>query len=124
MQQRIAQLEDENAQLRAGLLNATAAPRASDSMQPSAMSPRKGSMLRMSASGMRQARTPGGRPLLKGHVGGEELAQAEALASDGSAVGTKADFRLLLCNDDTCEVLVPAGPAVRSAFTPPEMLAC
>ena len=118
MQQRIAQLEDENAQLRAGLLNATAAPRASDSMQPSAMSPRKGSMLRMSASGMRQARTPGGRPLLKGHVGGEELAQAEAPASDGGAVGTKADFRLLLCNDDTCEVLVPAGPAVRSAFTP------
>jgi hypothetical protein len=123
MQQRIAQLEDENAKLRAGLLDARGnSPRVSDN-PPSTMSPRKGSMLRMSASGMRQARTPGGRPLLKGHphVGGEELAQAEAPASD---TGTKADFRLLLCNDDTCEVLVPAGPAVRSAPVHLESILC
>ena len=117
MQQRIALLEDENAQLRAGLLDArgVAAHRAPSAAAPdappSAMSPRKGSMLRISASGMRQARTLGGRPLLKGHVGGEEqLAPPDAPGTD-AATGTKAAFRLLLCNDDTCEVLVPAGPA-------------
>jgi NAD kinase len=66
-------------------------------------------MLRLPSGSLRQARSAQGRPLLTGH-------EDPGLASPGPCSAHKAAFRLLVCNDDSCEVLLPAGPgcAIRS----------
>lgn len=115
MQQRVAQLEAENASLRA-LLEARAPPtrlpvvRSAAAAPDLGVSPREGGMTRIVAPGLRQERTTGGRPLLKGRVEDEDLSP-HAPANGAGPPSTKSAFRLLVCNDDTCEVLVPAGPS-------------
>lgn len=69
-------------------------------------------MRRVAASALRQSRSALGRPTITGRETDAE-APAEALsptAGDACAPGAKAPFRLLVCNDDTCEVLLPSAP--------------
>jgi NAD+ kinase len=65
-------------------------------------------MRRMATSAMRQSRSALGRPLITGRSD-EAPADASSPTCVECATG-KSPFRLLLCNDDTCEVLLPSGP--------------
>lgn len=67
--------------------------------------------MRFAATSMRQERSTGGRPLLRGRVSEGDLSPHSSSTNGIASSSTKAAFRLLVCNDDTCEVLAPAGPA-------------
>ncbi len=65
------------------------------------------SMRRVAASALRQSRNALGRPIISGRP---DDAPADAASPTADCATGKVPFRLLLCNDDACEVLLPSGP--------------
>ncbi len=68
------------------------------------------SMRRVTSNTLRQARNALGRPLLTG-TEDEGTREVSGDVSLSPRDASKASFRLLVCNDDTCDVLLPNGPA-------------
>ena len=66
-------------------------------------------MRRVAASALRQSRSALGRPTITGREVDEAPAETVSPTAE-CPPGSKAPFRLLVCNDDTCEVLLPSGP--------------
>ena len=67
-------------------------------------------MRRVTTNTLRQSRSALGRPLITGRV--DEVSELVDEAGGGDTpTSRKAAFRLLVCNDDTCEMLLPNGPA-------------
>lgn len=80
---------------------------------PAHLAPSSPHMRRVPSSTLRQERGELGKPLLTGleglaaGVGSPRVSQAPPACA---AAGAKAPFRLLMCNDDACDVLLPTGP--------------
>jgi NAD+ kinase len=118
LHQRISQLEAELASLRSSLaapellLPHAQARSMETSSAPSSplLSPRDGSaMRRVPSLSLRQERSQLGRPVLVGTAEELELEPHSA----GSPAVTKARFRLLSCNDESCATLLPVGGEIR-----------
>ena len=110
----MAALESETAALRRNLARALLetgespkSPLPADGIETTAFAVRV-----VAAGTLKQSRNALGRPRITVSDGaGEEAALAPDSCCNGKAPTDKASFRLLLCNDETCEVLLPSGPS-------------